>query len=37
MNNDLDVYYDEASIMQKKPVVIHVHGGSWCEGISLIF
>jgi len=32
MNNDLDVYYDEASIMQKKPVVIHVHGGSWCEG-----
>ncbi|ORY74716.1 alpha/beta-hydrolase [Neocallimastix californiae] len=30
--SDLDVYYDEATIIQKKPVVMHVHGGSWCEG-----
>jgi hypothetical protein len=31
-NSDLDVYFNEASILQRKPVVIHVHGGSWCEG-----
>eukprot|EP00833_Pecoramyces_ruminatium_P017558 jgi/Orpsp1_1/1191590/evm.model.d7180000087199.1 len=30
--NGLDVYYDKAAINKKRPVVVYVHGGGWCEG-----
>jgi hypothetical protein len=30
--SDLDVYYNKAYIHNKRPVVMHVHGGGWCEG-----
>jgi len=30
--SDLDVYYDKSKIHNKRPVVMHVHGGGWCEG-----
>jgi len=30
--SDLDVYYDSALIHSRRPVVVHVHGGGWCEG-----
>ncbi|ORX65056.1 alpha/beta-hydrolase [Anaeromyces robustus] len=29
---DLDVYYDKSLLNKKRPVIIHVHGGGWCEG-----
>ncbi|OUM60910.1 hypothetical protein PIROE2DRAFT_13199 [Piromyces sp. E2] len=29
---DLDVYYDTEKIKEKRPVVVHVHGGGWAEG-----
>jgi len=30
--NDLNIYYDKAAINKRRPVVVHVHGGGWCEG-----
>jgi len=29
---DLDVYYDKSLLKKRRPVIIHVHGGGWCEG-----
>ncbi|KAG4108001.1 alpha/beta-hydrolase [Neocallimastix lanati (nom. inval.)] len=31
-NGDLDVYYDKAAVSKRRPVVVYVHGGGWCEG-----
>ncbi|ORX65055.1 alpha/beta-hydrolase [Anaeromyces robustus] len=31
-HGDLDVYYDKSLLKRKRPVIIHVHGGGWCEG-----
>jgi len=30
----LDVYYNESTISQLKPVVIHIYGGAWVKGNS---
>ncbi|KAL6624003.1 alpha/beta-hydrolase [Neocallimastix californiae] len=30
--SDLDVYYDNSLRNIRRPVVVHVHGGGWCEG-----
>ncbi|ORX65054.1 alpha/beta-hydrolase [Anaeromyces robustus] len=29
---DLDVYYDASQLENKRPVIVYVHGGGWCEG-----
>ncbi|ORY62829.1 alpha/beta-hydrolase [Neocallimastix californiae] len=30
--SDLDVYYDNSLRIMRRPVVVYVHGGGWCEG-----
>eukprot|EP00833_Pecoramyces_ruminatium_P016693 jgi/Orpsp1_1/1190725/evm.model.d7180000080792.1 len=28
--SDLDVYY-HSPVLSNRPVIVHVHGGGWCE------